>query len=153
MNSLELRIPPVALVVITGVAMWLLASAVPGLGFPLPASSWLAILFTASGAAIAILGVIEFNRAGTTVDPMHPQSSSELVTGGIYRLSRNPMYLGFLLTLVGWACYLSHLLAFALLPGFVLYMNRFQIAPEERQMRELFGTGFESYATGTRRWI
>ena len=79
--------------------------------------------------------------------------ASNMVTSGIYRFSRNPMYLGFFLALAGWATYLSHLLAFALLPLFVLYINRFQILPEERALSDKFPQEYTAYKGSVRRWL
>ena len=84
---------------------------------------------------------------------MKPELSSSLVQSGIYTLTRNPMYLGFFLVLVAWAVYLSNALAFLILPVFIAYMNRFQIEPEERALKTLFGDAFTEYATRVRRWI
>jgi protein-S-isoprenylcysteine O-methyltransferase Ste14 len=72
---------------------------------------------------------------------------------GIYRLTRNPMYLGFLSVLFAWAIFLSNALAFVFLPVFVLYMNRFQIKPEEKALRALFGPQFVMYTARVRRWL
>ena len=71
-------------------------------------------------------------------------------TGGY---SRNPMYLGFLLLLLALACYLMNVAAMALLPLFVLYMNRFQIAPEERFLLQKFGAEYQAYCERVRRWL
>jgi len=90
---------------------------------------------------------------GTTVNPMKPESSSALVRSGIYAWSRNPMYVGFLLILIAWAILLSNATAFVFLPGFLLYMNRFQIEPEERALFSTFGQHFTAYAARVRRWI
>ena len=79
-----------------------------------------------------------FRKAKTTVNPTKPYASS-LVTWGVYAISRNPMYLGGLTMLLGWAIFLSNPLAFLFLPVYVLYLNRFQIAPEERVLTSLFG--------------
>jgi protein-S-isoprenylcysteine O-methyltransferase Ste14 len=76
-----------------------------------------------------------------------------MVTSGVYGVSRNPMYVGFLLVLIGWAAFLSHALAFALLPLFVAYMNRFQIEPEERALSAKFGGQFQEYRRSVRRWV
>lgn len=76
-----------------------------------------------------------------------------MVTSGVYRVSRNPMYLGFLLALAWWVVFLSHLLAFALLPLFMWYMNRFQIVPEERALAAKFGSEFTEYSRAVRRWL
>ncbi len=105
------------------------------------------------GFAVSIAGVLSFRRAGTTVDPTRPQKASSLVSSGIYRYSRNPMYLGMLLVLIGWGVYLSNIPALLLVPVFVIWMNRFQIRPEQRALTELFGGEFELYRQSVRRWI
>jgi len=100
-----------------------------------------------------VLGIIEFNRAKTTVNPTKPESASSLVRTGIYQRTRNPMYMGFLLILVGWAIAMANIVSFLVLPGFVIYMNRFQIKPEERALTLIFGEDFKAYCVETRRWI
>ena len=84
---------------------------------------------------------------------MQPAKTTSLVAGGVYRFTRNPMYLGLLLVLAGWAVFLSNALAFALLPAFIAYIGRFQIAPEERALAAKFGTEYEAYRTEVRRWL
>lgn len=152
-RGLELKIPPLAVVVVTGALMWLGAWAVPKLGFSLPGRAFVAAGTALVGAIICVLGVASFKRAKTTVNPMKPESSSSLVTSGIYRLTRNPMYLGFLLILLGWVAYLSNGLAFVPVPAFVLYMTLFQIRPEERALDARFGPEFAAYKGRVRRWI
>jgi protein-S-isoprenylcysteine O-methyltransferase Ste14 len=153
MHVLELKVPPVAVVLAAAALMWFVAWAVPAFGFLLPARDWVAMSFALVGAVTSALGVVSFRRAGTTVNPMKPDSSSSLVASGIYRLTRNPMYLGFLLVLLGWAIFLSSVLAFLFLPAFILYMNRFQIEPEERALAALFGQAFAAYKARARRWL
>ncbi|PSF07579.1 isoprenylcysteine carboxylmethyltransferase family protein [Marinobacter fuscus] len=153
MQTLELKIPPVILVLVTASLMWTLAVAVPSLGFTLLASLLAALVFAAIGVAFALLGVLEFRSAGTTVDPRVPDQSVSLVVRGVYRISRNPMYVGFLLVLIAWGIFLSNLASLALLPVFVVYMNRFQIVPEERHMREKFGEAYRQYEAEVRRWV
>lgn len=106
-----------------------------------------------AGIVIVGFGVAPFRRAKTTVNPRQPQNASALVTSGIYRATRNPMYLGLLLVLIAWGVMLAHGLALIVLPGFVLYMNRFQIAPEEAVLTGLFGTAFTEYTGKVRRWL
>jgi protein-S-isoprenylcysteine O-methyltransferase Ste14 len=107
-----------------------------------------------AGAVVCALGVAAFRRARTTVNPMKPSSSSALVVSGIYHRTRNPMYLGFALVLLGcWVVFSSNALGFTLLPAFVLYMNRFQIMPEERALEARFGREFVDYTRRVRRWI
>ena len=153
MKTLELKIPPVLIVLITAGFMWLLAAAVPGLDVALSASLPVALVLAAMGVAFALLGVLEFRSAGTTVDPRVPDQSVSLVVGGVYRISRNPMYVGFLLILTAWGVFLSNLASLMLCPVFVIYMNRFQVVPEERYMREKFGEAYRQYEAKVRRWI
>lgn len=153
MHSLELKIPPLALVLLVGGGMWLVAGAAPAFGFSFPAQRPVAVGAVLIGVAVAGMGIVSFRMAKTTVNPMKPDSASALVVTGIYRLTRNPMYLGFLWILLGWGIVLSHMLAFLMLPGFVFYMNRFQIEPEERALTTLFGEAFVAYRSRVRRWI
>lgn len=153
MRALELKIPPVALVMITAALMWLVSRVGPAFGFLLPARRALALGLVVAGAFISVLGVVSFRRAGTTVNPIKPETAGSLVVSGIYRRTRNPMYLGFLLGLAGWAVFLSNALAFIFLPVFVLYLNRFQIRPEERALASMFGKDFAAYQSKVRRWL
>jgi len=153
MTVLELKIPPLVVVLVTAALMWLVARAVPELGFLVPARDFVAISVALAGVITIALGVVSFVRAGTTVNPMKPETSSSLVASGIYKLTRNPMYLGYLLALLGWAIFLSNVPAFLFLPAFILYMNRFQINPEERALAALFGQEFAAYKASVRRWL
>ena len=153
MRSLELKVPPPAVALVIAVLMWLLSLIAPALAFAIPARVLVAIILAATGLATAIAGVATFARAKTTVNPTTPERSSSLVSWGIYRVTRNPMYLGLLLELTAWAIFLSNPLPFLLLPGYMLYINRFQIAPEERALTSLFGREFAAYQSRVRRWI
>ena len=152
-HALELKIPPVAFVIGVALLMWLAAVCAPGLNVGFPFQSIVAWVIGSSGIITCILGVAAFKRAKTTVNPTKPESSSSLVTSGIYRRTRNPMYLGFLLMLAGWAATRANMVAFLALPAFVLYMNQFQIKPEERALMLLFGDEFKKYCSSVRRWI
>lgn len=105
------------------------------------------------GLAISLLGVVNFKRARTTVDPRRPAEATTLVTSGLYRYSRNPMYLGVLLVLIGWALFLGNLVSVLFIVGFALFINRYQILPEERLLQEKFGADFMAYKARVRRWI
>jgi len=102
---------------------------------------------------VAVAGVLEFRRARTTVNPTTPQAATSMVRSGIYRHTRNPMYLGMLLVLAAWAAWLANPAALAVLPAFFLYMNRFQIEPEERILAGLFAGEFDAYRRSVRRWL
>lgn len=153
MNSLELKVPPVLLSIITAAMMWFTSILFPAVAFDIQWQDILTPIFLISGSACSLLGVIEFRKNNTTVDPRIPHQSNTLVITGIYKFCRNPMYLGFLFMLIAWAMFLSNLLAFTFLPMFIVYMNKFQIAPEERWMSEKFGEDFRLYMLKVRRWI
>jgi protein-S-isoprenylcysteine O-methyltransferase Ste14 len=153
MSMLELKVPPVVLVLLAAVVMWLVSSVAPSFTWSLPYRQVVALTLAVTGGIITILGVIAFRQAHTTVNPTNPQSASSLVSNGIYQVSRNPMYLGFLLALFGLAVFFSNALSLVVLPAFVAYMNHFQIAPEERALTVVFGQEFTTYTEKVRRWI
>jgi protein-S-isoprenylcysteine O-methyltransferase Ste14 len=151
MRSLELRVPPLVLVLIVAVGMAFTAFAAPG-EVVLPARQVIAAAIVVAGVLLAVTGVLAFRRQQTTVNPMTPGKSSSLVATGIYRFSRNPMYLGMLLVLGGWGVHLANAVALLWLPAFVVYMNRFQIQPEERALTQRFGEQYLAYCRAVRRW-
>ncbi len=153
MRALELKIPPVGLFLLAGAAMWFAARYVPAADFPLPGRLlFVAVLLVAAGF-VAIAGILAFRRQQTTVDPMRPDKASALVVAGIYRRTRNPMYLGLVLMLLAWSAYLTSIAALLLVPAFVAYMNRFQIRPEERTLLDKFGDAYAQYMREVRRWL
>jgi len=151
MHRLELKIPPAVVGAVIAAGMWLVAYTLPAFAYtPLRiATVGLGLL----GVGIIGVAMISFWMEQTTVNPMKPSSASVLVTSGIYGHSRNPMYLGLLLILVAWALYLANALALLFLPPFVLYMNRFQIQPEERALTARFGREYLEYMSQVHRWI
>ena len=153
MDSLELKIPPIGVGIVAVFAMWLLSTFVPGGDISIPGSVWVAVALYCVGTALTATGVITFRAAQTTIDPRVPGNTTRLVTHGIYRLTRNPMYVGFTGGILGVAVHLSNIYALLVLPLFVLYMNRFQIYPEERAMRALFEDEYSEYAERVRRWL
>ena len=150
---LELKIPPLLLVVLFSIAMALCALATPWLHFALPGSYFIYFVLALAGTVVAAAGVVAFRRHGTTVNPLSPDSSSTVVRSGIYSVSRNPMYLGFLLWLCAFAAYLASWVALLFLPAFVVYMNHYQIKPEERALLAKFGEPFAQYMASVRRWV
>jgi protein-S-isoprenylcysteine O-methyltransferase Ste14 len=153
MNTLELKIPPPVLGLGLALFMWLTSLVFEPLPMPFGFRLGAALALVAIGQCISISGILLFRRAGTTVNPFKPDATSSLVTNGIYRFTRNPMYIGLLLTLCGWATFLSSLPALLYLAVFVLYMNRFQIEPEERVLSSLFGADYADYQARVRRWL
>ena len=105
------------------------------------------------GACIMALGMLEFGKVKTTVDPLRPERSSSLVNSGIFRFTRNPMYLGMVVLLIAWCCKLGDLLGLLIIPFFMWYMTVFQIKPEEEAMQKLFGDEFLNYKNKVRRWL
>jgi protein-S-isoprenylcysteine O-methyltransferase Ste14 len=151
--GLELKIPPLALVVIVAALMWCTRSATPDFDLPFSSDLMVPAALAILGALTCLAGVVAFRRARTTVNPLQPNTTSSLVVSGIYRYTRNPMYLGFLLLLMAWALALSNLPAIVLLPVFVLYMNRCQIMPEERMLTSRFEQDYARYRAKVRRWL
>ena len=153
MSFLELRIPPLIVAAVVAGAMWATASVPPRFEPPAPVRGLLASLLYVAGFAIVAAGVRAVRLARTTTNPLRPETASTLVASGIYARTRNPMYLGLALLLLGWAAQLA-----ALWPAlgpllFVGYMTRFQILPEERALATLFGTAYADYRRRVRRWL
>lgn len=153
MSALELKIPPPAVVLVVGVLMWLASSMAHFSEFTVPGRTRFAVGFALIGFTVSALGFVSFRRVGTTVNPREPSAASTLVVAGIYGLTRNPMYLGLLLVLIGWSIFLSNIAAVVFVPVFVLYLDRFQIAPEERALVLKFGSEYETYKSRVRRWL
>ncbi len=152
-RSLELRVPPVLVVLIVASLMAVAAQRWPAAVITAPGGVYLALLCTVLGLGLIVSGVHAFRRAATTVDPRYPERSRDLVITGIYRFTRNPMYLGMLLMLLAFSLHLGSVPALLGLPMFVLYMNRFQIQPEERALARQFGDAFRDYCRQVRRWL
>ncbi|MBD1556662.1 isoprenylcysteine carboxylmethyltransferase family protein [Vibrio sp. S9_S30] len=150
MKALELKLPPPFVAAICGLGMWGLPTVPINDSFLL---DLLALLLAISGVATAILGLISFRMAHTTFHPTLTEKTTTLVTSGVYRLTRNPMYLGMLQGLIGFGFYLNNGLAFLFCMVFVGYMTRFQIQPEEAFLAERFPQTYPEYKTQVRRWI
>jgi len=153
MRWLELKIPPLLVVLGFGLSMYGASWLLPKASFTMPRQHVVSLVLVILGLVTVASGVFAFRRKKTTVDPRTPDKASSVVNIGIYRLTRNPMYLGMLLLLIAWALFLANFVAIALLLGFVAYMTQFQIKPEERLLREKFGGEYEEFLTRVRRWI
>ncbi|MCL1961238.1 MAG: isoprenylcysteine carboxylmethyltransferase family protein [Desulfovibrionaceae bacterium] len=154
---LEHRIPPPVIDLAFATLMWWLARALPQARLWPRGGGWLvwvaAIALALAGALIALAGVREFARARTTINPLAPERASRMVSSGIFSRTRNPMYLGMLLALAGWAVWLGNAAAWLALPLFVAVLTVLQIRPEERALRQRFGAQFDHYAARVRRWL
>jgi protein-S-isoprenylcysteine O-methyltransferase Ste14 len=124
----------------------------------LPFSSWppapwnlLGLVPLVAGIAHASVADAQFKRAGTAVRPF--AQASVLVTGGAFRVSRNPMYLGLALVLAGAAVLLGSVPAFMVAPAYAAWVNGRYIVREERQLAAQFGDAYSAYRVATRRWF
>ena len=153
MNSLELKIPPVVVFLLFAAAMWVIPFQIPMIDFFFSFRLPVSLILIIAGGVLAVAGIFVFYKGQTTLNPIKPEAASIIVTCGVYRFSRNPMYVGLLFVLTAWAVWLYNLLAFLFLPVFVLYMNRFQILPEERALQAKFGSEFNDYMMSVRRWL
>jgi len=153
MSVLELKVPPPVVALFLALLMWLTPAVAGLVQTPYLARVLGAVVLVCVGQGIAIAGMIAFRRAKTTVNPVQASLASSLVTGGVFRYTRNPMYVGFLLTLLAWAVFLANPLALLWVAVDVLYITRFQIIPEERVLASLFGAEYEAYKGRVRRWV
>jgi protein-S-isoprenylcysteine O-methyltransferase Ste14 len=153
MGALEHRIPPPVLALLIGAAMWAAARGAPHDALPFIARMGLAALCFSAAGVFGFPAFAAFRRAGTTIDPVRVDRATALVTSGVYRFTRNPMYVALTLLLCAWAFWLLSL------PGafgplvFALLIHRLQIVPEERAMRAKFGEAYDAYLQQTRRWL
>ena len=153
MRFLELKVPPPAIAVVIAVAMYLAGRRMPDPHIDLRARVPIAVFLAAAGIAVDFAGLWAFRHHRTTVNPLRPDKAASLVTDGIYRWTRNPMYLGLLLILTGWAFWLSTAVSLLGLPLLVIYLTRFQILPEERALRAKFPRESADHARHVRRWL
>lgn len=133
--------------------MWGIASWFPTTRMAFPFQSVIAYLLIAIGVLIDLISINAFRKAKTTVTPLAPEKASKLVVNGLYRFTRNPMYLGLLLILSGVALLLGSPLNLAVLTTFVAYITAFQIKPEEERLSEIFRSEYENYRCQVRRWL
>jgi protein-S-isoprenylcysteine O-methyltransferase Ste14 len=146
-------VPPPVVAAIVGVAMWAVDRTL-GLGkFEFALQAPVAAVLLIVGLLLMFAAVASFVAAKTTVNPLRPSRASSLVTTGIFRISRNPIYLGDLLVLAALAVWLGNAVSALLLVPFVAYINRFQIIPEERALTKLFGQSYAAYCSKVRRWL
>jgi protein-S-isoprenylcysteine O-methyltransferase Ste14 len=153
MRFLELKIPPLAVLALFALAVFGAGRWLPSGNLPFLASAASALVAIVAGIGVALAGVVQFRRTGTTVDPLAPGKASALVDAGVYRWTRNPMYLGMALVLLGGALWRGSIPGVALVGGFCAYLTRFQILPEERALQAIFGDAYLRYMRRVRRWI
>jgi protein-S-isoprenylcysteine O-methyltransferase Ste14 len=147
------RVPPPFIMLLAAILMWVLHRWIPLaqlIDSPWSLVGW---LFAASGIGIAMAAFKRFKQARTTVNPREPHTASSLVTGGVFQISRNPMYLGLLLILIGWALSLGTASPWIVPPLFVIVVTVLQIIPEEQALEKLFGEPYVEYRRRVARWI
>ncbi|UTW12734.1 methyltransferase family protein [Marinobacterium rhizophilum] len=152
-DQLETKVPPLAIVLICALCMIAIARVFPGPAPVADVGRVLAVFCLLAGGFLAVAGVLAFRRAQTTVDPMLHRRATALVTTGVYSITRNPMYVGLLFVLLALGCYLSSPYAMVMCVLFVLYMNRFQIRPEEALLESIFKDAYRAYRARVRRWL
>ena len=149
----RVRIPPPVIALICALFMWAVFKLTPELNFAFTGQKIIAGLVTALGLSLDVISVKGFWTARTTINPIKLEKTSALVTSGLYRMSRNPMYLGMALVLSGWAIWLGNPLNVIGLAIFIGMMNVLQIKPEEAALTEKFGQAYLDYQRRVRRWI
>ncbi|WP_318499892.1 methyltransferase family protein [Photobacterium leiognathi] len=149
---MSLRVPPPILLLLSIMGMYLLSRFYPIMTFDFDGKSLLISMLCFIGVIPGFTAIIAFAKANTTIDPRYPQKTSRLVTTGIYRFTRNPMYLGLVFFLFAAAFYFSALSCFVVVPVFIWVMNNFQIEPEEAVLLAMFGEDYQHYCQTVRRW-
>lgn len=152
MSGLNLKVPPPVVWIISAFFMWLLDVFFPTMNEP-ELRFLIAPILAFIGIAFIVFGVLSFKKAETTIDPTTPEKSSSLVIVGIYKFTRNPMYMGLLFFLCSWSVFLFNLYSAFILIAFVLYLTEFQIKPEEEILTSIFGEEYIRYKNSVRRWI
>lgn len=150
---MKLKVPPVIVFLVFGALMYVLARFLPVGYFDFFGRTYLMYALLAFAGCIGFISVLQFFKSKTTVDPTNPSKVSKLVTSGIYQYSRNPMYLGLLIILLAWGVWLGNAFNVLLAAGFVGYMNKFQIVPEEETLLKIFAKEYSQYCTLVRRWF
>ena len=153
MDKLERKIPPVALFVIFVILMTVVDKVWVVFCFELPLNLFVAVAAVGLSGVIGLAGVYEFRKAKTTVNPINVEAASTVVDSGIFAYTRNPMYLALMILLVGLGYWQQNILCLLLSYGFVMYLNRFQIRPEEKALENNFGPEYLDYKQRVRRWI
>jgi protein-S-isoprenylcysteine O-methyltransferase Ste14 len=147
------RVPPVAVTLVVAALMWALSRWWPSCSYALPGRELVTVALVLIAVAVGTAGLRAFQHARTTPNPLRPEKASALVTGGIYRHTRNPMYVALAIALLAWAVWLGHALATLGIVVFIGWMDRLQIPAEEGALRALFGDEFVHYCSKVRRWL
>ncbi|NKI32610.1 methyltransferase family protein [Croceivirga thetidis] len=150
---MRLKLPPAIIFLVFGALMFFLARILPVGKFDFFGREVFTKVLLGIAILIAVIAIVQFRLKKTTVNPQRPQKASSLVTTGIYDLSRNPMYLAMLLLLVALGLEFQNAFNTLLVGGYVFYMNKFQIIPEEEELAKKFGQEYKLYLKAVRRWF
>ena len=145
------RIPPPIVTLVFALLSFWLANYLPKLAFNYQGLS--SLLMILIGLTIIVIGVKTFNNSDTTINPLNPSEASHLVTEGVFSYTRNPMYLGMVIILLGVSIYNGVYIGIIILPCFIFYITEFQIKPEEKAMEEIFAGDYTDYLKRVRRWL
>lgn len=153
LNRLKTRIPPPIYLLLMAALMWLLNQY-------LPLYQWVDLPWRYAGLGLIFVAGLSdlwslslFLKLHTTPNPMKPGAATHLVTSGLYRYSRNPMYMGMLVMLVGWWVWLGSVTPILLLPAFIIILTKMQIEPEEQALEAHFGEQYLAYKRQVSRWF
>ena len=152
LEFLNHKIPPPVILLISGIAIWLFKNIAP-LPIPYSIRAILGTLFIIFGFGLDLVGLLEFRKFQTTMNPLKPENASKIVQTGIYSKTRNPMYLGMVFVLIGWSIISKASFGILIIPMFIKYIETFQIKPEEEILSSQFGDEYDNYRTKVARWI
>lgn len=152
LEFLNHKIPPPVILLISGLAIWLLKNIAP-LPIPYSIRAILGTLFIIFGFGLDLVGLLEFRKFQTTMNPLKPENASKIVQTGIYSKTRNPMYLGMVFVLIGWSIISKASFGILIIPMFIKYIETFQIKPEEEILSSQFGDEYDNYRSKVARWI
>lgn len=153
MHVLENKIPPPIVALVFALIMWLISLVSPVMDMSFMMIVIASVVIFTVGLFFCLAGLISFRCAKTTVNPLKPETASSLVRSGVYRISRNPMYVGLALFLLSISIYLSSPFSIMGVIGFIFYMNKFQIKPEEKALEKIFSIEFVAYRQRVHRWL
>ena len=147
------HIPPPIIMVLSATFMWALNRWVPLAHWVSPPWNILGAILIALAVLTIAAAMLRFRQAHTTVNPLDPSKATHLVTSGVFSRSRNPMYLGLTLILVGWGVWLGSVSPWIIPPLFVIIITKAQIIPEEQALTQLFGPQYVAYRASVPRWL
>ena len=146
-----IKIPPPILVMILVISNYFSSKTIDLI--LLPNQDLISIIILLIGALILINPIFKFIKSKTTIDPIKFKKVNKLITSGIYKYSRNPMYLGLLMIVISTSIFYLNIFSITTPFLFYFWINRFQIKREEIFLTEKFGREYMSYKIKTRRWI